>query len=78
MSKRKTKLTLREIMATELATPTYLSWSKVPIEFTRAEQWTSFSNAGCYPLVLDITVEGVQLTKVLINGSMGLNIIFAS
>ena len=39
---------------------------------------TSFSNPGWSPLVLDPVVAGVQPTKVLIDGSIGLNIIFAS
>jgi hypothetical protein len=51
--------------------------SEYPIHFTRDDQWTCYSNAGHYPLVLDPTVAGYQLTKVLIDGGIGLNVIFA-
>ena len=77
-TKRAQKLTLREIMSIEPAVPTPLKWSEVPISFSRADQWTSFSNPGRYPLVLDPTVAGSRLTKVLIDGGSGLNVLFAA
>ena len=77
MSKCKNKLIGREIMAIEPTAPTYLKWSKMPISFSWADQWTSFSNPGRYPLVLDPTVAGAKLSKVLIDGRSGLNVIFA-
>jgi len=52
--------------------------SEVPISFSREDQWTSFSEPGKLPLVLDPVVAGVRLTKVLIDGGSGLNILFAS
>jgi hypothetical protein len=55
-------------MATKSATPKYLNWSEYPIQFSREDQWTSFSNASHYPLVLDLTIMGMQLIKVLIDG----------
>src|SRR5579859_1393010 len=77
-SKRTKKLRLREIMAVEPPTPTYLKWSEVPITFDRSDQWTSFSNPGRYPLVLDLVVVNARLMRVLIDGGSGLNVIFAS
>jgi hypothetical protein len=50
----------------------------VPISFSRDDQWTSFSGPGKFPLVLDPVVAEVRLTKVLIVGGSGLNLIFAS
>ena len=41
-------------------------------------QWTSFSEPGKFPLVLDPVVQGSKLTRVLIDGGSGLNLIFAS
>jgi hypothetical protein len=38
----------------------------------------SFSEPGKFPLVLDPVVAEVRLTKVLIDGGSGLNLIFAS
>jgi hypothetical protein len=51
---------------------------EVPISFSRDDQWTSFSEPGKFPLVLDPVVAEVRLTKVLIDGGSGLNLIFTS
>lgn len=74
--KHSQKLLLWEIMSIELATPTFLKWSEVPITFVRANQWTSFSEPGRFPLVLDPVVAGSKHTKVLIDGGNGLNALF--
>ena len=63
-------------MALEPTTPRYLNWSEDPIHFSREDQWTSVSNAEHYPLVLDPTIAGMTITKVLLDGGVGLNIIF--
>jgi hypothetical protein len=63
-------------MAVELAVPGYLNWSQYPIQFSREDQWTSVGNASLYSLVLDPTIAGMTVTKVLIDGGAGLNIIF--
>jgi hypothetical protein len=76
-AKSKASFALRNIMAAEPAVPKYLDWSKHPIQFSREDQWTSVDNAGHYPLVLDPTIAGMTVTKVLIDGGAGLNIIFA-
>jgi hypothetical protein len=77
-SRRDQKLLLREIMSIEPAVPRPLRWSEVPISFSRDDQWMSFSEPGKFPLVLDPIVAEVRLTKVLIDGGSGLNLIFAS
>jgi hypothetical protein len=46
--------------------------------FSRNDQWISFSEPGKFPLVLDLVVAEVMLTKVLIDGGSSLNLIFAS
>jgi hypothetical protein len=76
-SRREQKLLLREIMSIEPAAPRPLRWSEVPISFSHDDQWTSFSEPGKLPLVLDPVVAEVRLTKVLIDGGSGLNLIFA-
>jgi hypothetical protein len=63
-------------MAAEPATPRYLSWLQYPIQFLREDQWTGVGNASHYPLVLDPTIAGMTVTKVLIDGGARLNIIF--
>ena len=55
-----------------------MSHSEVPISFSREDQWTSFSEPGKLPLILDPVVEGSTLTRVLIDGGSGLNILFPS
>jgi hypothetical protein len=56
--------------------PTPLRWSEVPITFSHADQWTSFSEPGRFPLVLKPVVAGSRLNKVLIDGGSGLNVLF--
>jgi hypothetical protein len=63
-------------MSIELAVPTHLRWSEVPITFSRADQWTSFSEPGRFPLVLKPVVAGSKLNKVLIDGGSRLNVLF--
>ena len=53
-----------------------LRHSKIPITFSREDQWTSFSEPEKFPLVLDPVVAGSILTRVLIDGGSGLNLIF--
>jgi hypothetical protein len=64
-------------MAAEPVVPRYLNWSQYLIYFLREDQWTSIRNAGLYPLVLDLTIAEITVTKVLIDGGAGLNIIFS-
>jgi hypothetical protein len=77
-SRREQKLLLREIMSIEPVAPRPLFWSEVPISFSRNDQSTSFLEPGKFPLVLDLVVVEVRLTKVLIDGGRGLDLIFAS
>jgi hypothetical protein len=77
-SKRAQKLTLREILSVKPVIQKPLRYSEVPISFSRDDEWTSFSEPGKFPLVLDPIVAGSQLTRVLIDGGSGLNLLFAS
>jgi hypothetical protein len=64
-------------MAAEPGIPRYLNWSQYLIQFSREDQWTGVGNVGLYPLVLDPTIAGMTITKVLIDGGARLNIIFS-
>jgi hypothetical protein len=77
-SKRAQKLTLREILSIEPTTQNPLRYSEVQISFSRDDQWTSFSEPGKFPLVLDPVVASSQLTRVLIDGGSSLNLLFPS
>jgi hypothetical protein len=59
-------------MSVEPAVPRPLRWSEVPISFSRDDQWTSFSEPGKFPLVLDPMVAEVKLTSTL--RKMGLDL----
>jgi hypothetical protein len=75
-TRRSQKATRREVLNIEPAVPTPLRWSEVPITFFRANQYTSFSEPGQFPLVLKPVVAGSRLNKVLIDGGSGLNVLF--
>jgi hypothetical protein len=62
----------------EPATTRTLRYREVPISFSREDQWTSFSEPGKFPFVLDPVVAGSQLTRILIDGGSSLNLLFAS
>jgi hypothetical protein len=75
-NQRAQKATRREVLSIEPAVLTPLWWLEVPITFSRADQWTSFSEVGWFPLVLKPVVAGSRLNKVLIDGGSGLNVLF--
>ena len=75
-SKRKQKLTAREINAVMPVTPKYLNWSEAPITFDRWDPSGQQPSPRSLPLVLDPIVRMVKLNRVLINGGNGLNILF--
>jgi hypothetical protein len=75
-NRRSHKATRREVLSIEPAVPTPLRWSEVPITFSRVDQWTSFSEPRCFPLVLKPVVVGSRLNKVLFDGGSGLNVLF--
>jgi hypothetical protein len=75
-TKRSQKAIRREVLNIEPAVLTPLRWSEVPITFSRADQWTSFSEPGRFPLVLKPVVAGSKLNKVHIDSGSGLNVLF--
>nr|CAE03254.1 OSJNBa0011J08.9 [Oryza sativa Japonica Group] len=76
-SKRKQKLTKREINAVQPNTPQYLRWSEIAIKFDRSDHPDRVVHPGRYPLVLDLVVRNVKLRRTLIDGGSALNILFA-
>nr|AAS75250.2 putative polyprotein [Oryza sativa Japonica Group] len=76
-SKRKQKLTEREINAVQPNTPQYLRWSEIAIKFDRSDHPDRVVHPGRYPLVLDPVVRNVKLQRTLIDGGSALNILFA-
>ena len=76
-SKHRQKLARREVYTAEPATPTFLRWSESTITFDRTDHPESVPQPGRYPLVVDPIIGIKRLTKVLMDGGSGLNIMYA-
>ena len=59
------------------ATPSYLKWSQTAITFDQSDHPARIATPGRQALVVDPVVEGTRLTKVLMDGGSGLNILYA-
>ena len=75
-SKCQHKVCYREACTTEMAVPSFLSWSKSPITFDQRDHPSHITRPGCYPLVINPIVRKKCLTKVLMDGGSGLNILY--
>jgi hypothetical protein len=75
-SRRRQKLTRREVLFATPATPTYLKWSNSPITFDRSDHPRHVPQPGRYPLVVDPIVGTKRLSKVLMDGGSGLNLLY--
>jgi hypothetical protein len=75
-SKHRQKLTHCEIYTTELAMPSFLRWSRSPITFDWSDHPESVPHPGRYPLMVDLIIDVKRLTKVLMDGGSGLNIMY--
>jgi hypothetical protein len=77
-SKRRQKLTRREVLFIEPAVPTYLKWSEAPITFDKMDHPDHIPQPGRFPLVIDPIVGTKRLAKVLMDGGSGLNLLYAN
>jgi hypothetical protein len=59
-TKRSQKATRREVLNIEPTVPTPLRWSEVPITFSHADQWTSFSELGAVSTRPEAGSRGLQ------------------
>jgi hypothetical protein len=57
--------------------PVYLDWSDKPITFDQGDHPDFVPSPGRYPLVIDPIIGNIRLSKVLMDGDNGLNIIYA-
>ena len=76
-SKRRQKLARHEVYTAGLATLAFLRWSESAITFDRTDHPDAIPHPGRYPLVVDPIVGPKRLTKVLMDGGSGLNIMYA-
>ena len=75
-TKRQHKVRYREACAAETAVPSFLSWSMSPITFDQSDHPSCVARPRRYPLVVDPIVRKKHLTKVLMDGASGLNILY--
>jgi hypothetical protein len=75
-SRRKQKLTTREVIAVSPTTPKYLKWSEVPITFDCSYHLDFVPKPERYPLIVSPIIKDVMLNRVLVNGGSSLNILF--
>jgi hypothetical protein len=76
LTMRQRKREHREVYATEPATLSFLDWSEEAITFDRDDHPDYISNPGHYPLVVNLVIGNARLTKVLMDGGSGLNILY--
>ena len=65
----------REACAAETAVPSFLSWSESSITFDQRDHPSHVTRPGRYPLIVDPIIRKKRLTKVLMDGGSGLNIL---
>ena len=66
----------REASVAEMTVPSFLSWSESPITFDQRDHPAHIARPGRYPLVINPIVRKKHLTKVLMDGGSGLNILY--
>ena len=57
-------------------TPSYLKWSQTAITFDQSDHPAHVATPGQQALVVDPVIGGTRLTKVLMDGGSGLNILY--
>ena len=59
------------------AIPAFLKWSKIAITFDRKDHPDYILQPGCFPLVVDPIIRKSHLSRVLMDGGSGLNLLYA-
>jgi hypothetical protein len=76
-SRRQLKLECQEVYVTEPAMLAFLDWFRSAITFDRDDHSDHAPQLGRYPLVVDPIIDNTWLTKVLMDGGSGLNLMYA-
>ena len=74
--KRERKRALRDVYEIKPVTPKFNPWSACPITFDCRDHPTSIRHGGSAALVLDPIIDGFHLTRVLMDGSSSLNLLY--
>ena len=72
----RSKHALRDTRAIEPVTPRFNPWLACLISFDHGDHATSIRHEGLAALVLDPIINGYHLTRVLMDGGSGLNLIY--
>jgi len=59
-----------------MAVPQYLNWSSTHITFDRDDHLDRVVSPGVYPLVVDPIIINTRLSKMLMDGSSSLNVVY--
>ncbi|XP_066391163.1 uncharacterized protein [Miscanthus floridulus] len=78
LTARQRKRERREVFLVKVAAPRYLNWSQEAITFDQDDHPDYVLNPGQYPLVVNPIIGNTWLTKVLMDGGSGLNILYAN
>ena len=74
-SKRQHKVRYREACVAKTAVPSFLHGSESMITFDQRDHPSHIARPVRYPLIVDPIVRKKRLTKVLMDGGSGLNIL---
>jgi hypothetical protein len=77
-SRRLEKLIRREVFNVDVAKPSYLKWSEVPITFDRKDHPDHVPQPGSYPLVVAPLFKSRRIHEVLMDRGSGINVLYAS
>jgi hypothetical protein len=77
MSNSQRKRKRHEVLAAKKAPPSFLDWSEDAITFSREDHPNYIPNPGQYPLVVDLVIGNARFSKVLMDGGISLNILYA-
>jgi hypothetical protein len=76
--RRREKHIRREVFNVDVAKPSYLKWSEVPITFDREDHPDRVPQPGSYPLVVAPLFKSKKINKVLLDGGSEINVLYAS
>jgi hypothetical protein len=77
MSNSQRKREQHEVLVAEKAPPSFLDWTEDAITFSREDHPNRIPNPGQYPLVVDPAIGNARFSKVLMDRSSSLNILYA-
>jgi hypothetical protein len=77
-SRRREKLIRREVFNADVAKPSYLKWSEVPISFDREDHPDHVPEPESYSLVVAPLFKSKRVHKVPMDGGSGINVLYAS